>query len=269
MQLPRHGSIRQKLTRIVLLTCATSVLVACTVFAVYDITTFRLSMANDLITLAEIVGANTSAALTFSDKEAAHEILSSLTARPHIVEACIFTPDRRVFARYSRPGSDPDFTPPPLLPEGISNVSGHMLIFRLIRLDGGPIGAIYMKYDLGLLYARAARFAGIILVVMLVSLLTAYLLASHLQSAISGPILELARTAFTVSTGKDYSVRAVKSSEDETGFLYDRFNEMLGQIELRDAALQKARDELELRVLERTSELRKEVLDRTQAERAL
>jgi two-component system sensor histidine kinase/response regulator len=269
MQLARHASIRQKLTRIVLLTCATSVFVACTVFAVYDITTFRLSMANDLITLAEIVGANTSAALTFSDREAAHEILSSLTARPHIVEACIFTPDGRVFARYSRPGSDPDFTPPLLLPEGVSNVSGHMLIFRLIRLDGGPIGAIYMKYDLGLLYARAARFAGIILVVMLVSLLTAYLLASHLQSAISGPILELARTAFTVSTGKDYSVRAVKSSEDETGFLYDRFNEMLGQIELRDAALQKARDELELRVLERTSELRKEVLERTQAERAL
>ena len=269
MQLYRHASIRQKLTRIVLITCATAVLVACTVFAVYDITTFRLSMGNDLATLAEIVGANSSAAVTFGDKEAAHEILSSLTARPHIVEACILATDGSVFARYNRPGSDPDFTPPRLQPEGVSTSSGHMVVFRSIRLDGAPIGAIYMKSDLDLLYARATRFAGIILVVMLVSLLAAYFLASRLQSAISGPILELARTAFAVSTGKDYSVRAIKKADDEIGFLYDRFNEMLGQIEQREVALQKARDELELRVLERTSELLKEVAERTQAERAL
>jgi two-component system, sensor histidine kinase and response regulator len=265
----RHASIRQKLTRIVLITCATAVLVACTVFAVYDITSFRLSTTNDLTTLAEIVGANSSAALTFGDEEAAHEVLSSLTARPHIVEACILTVDGRVFARYSRPGSNPDFPPPGHLPEGVSRVSGHMLILRLIRLDGAPIGAIYMKYDLGLLYARAARFVGIILVVMLVSLLSAYLLASRLQSVISGPILDLARTAFTVSTGKDYSVRAEKSSDDEIGFLYDRFNGMLDQIQQRDKELLWARDELEVRVDERTSELRKEVLERTEAERAL
>jgi two-component system sensor histidine kinase/response regulator len=265
----RHASIRQKLTRIVLLTCATAVLVACTVFAVYDITTFRISMANDLITLAEIVGANSSAALTFGDQEAAHEILSSLTARPHIVQACILTPDGGLFARYSRPGSDPDFTSPGPLPEGVSSVSGHLLIFRLIRLDGAPIGAIYMKYDLGLLYARAARFAGIILVVMLVSLLAAYFLASRLQSVISAPILELARIAFAVSTQKDYSVRAVKSSEDEIGFLYDRFNVMLEQIQHRDTELIWARDELEVRVDERTRELQKENADRRVAEQTL
>jgi len=265
----RHASIRQKLTRIVLLTCATAVLVACTVFAVYDITTFRISMANDLITLAEIVGANSSAALTFGDQEAAHEILSALTARPHIVQACIFTPGGGVFARYSRPGSDPDFTSPGPLPEGVSSVSGHLLIFQLIRLDGAPIGAIYIKYDLGLLYARAARFAGIILVVMLVSLLAAYFLASRLQSVISGPILELARIAFAVSTQKDYSVRAVKSSEDEIGFLYDRFNVMLEQIQHRDTELIWVRDELELRVDERTRELQKENADRRVAEQTL
>jgi two-component system sensor histidine kinase/response regulator len=269
MQLLRHASIRQKLTRIVLLTCATAVLVACTVFAVYDITTFRLSMANDLTTLAEIVGANTSAALTFGDQEAAHEILSSLAARPHIVEACIFTPDGRVFARYSRPGSNPDSTPPWALPEGVSSVSGHLLIFRSIWLDGTSIGAIYMKSDLDALYARAARFAGIIIVVMLVSLLAAYLLAARLQSVISGPILELARTAFAVSTGKGYSVRVVKKADDEIGFLFDRFNGMLDQIQQRDSELVWAREELEVRVDERTRELKKEVADRTLAEQNL
>jgi two-component system sensor histidine kinase/response regulator len=269
MELYREASIRQKITRIVLVASGVAVLVACTVFAVYDVTTFRLSMANDLTTLAEILGANSSAALTFGDQEAAHEILGSLTARPHIVEACILTPNGLVFARFSRRGSDPHFTPPLPLPVGVSTASGHMLIFQPIRLNGDPIGAIYMKYDLDLLYTREMRFAGIILAVILVSLLAAYSLASRLQRVISEPILDLARTAFTVSTRQDYSVRATKRNDDEIGFLFDRFNEMLVQIQQRDSEIVWARDELEVRVKERTGELTKEVAERTLAERNL
>jgi two-component system, sensor histidine kinase and response regulator len=269
MQIPRHTSIRQKLTRIVLVASSVSVLVACTVFAVYDIATFRISMTNDLITLAEIVGANSSAAITFGDQEAAHEILASLTARPHIVEACILAPDGRVLARYGRRGSDPHFRPPPALPEGVSSAPGYLLIYQPILLNEDKIGAIYMKYDLDLLYARATRFAGIILAVMLVSLLPAYFLASRLQRAISEPILELARTAFTVSSGKDYTVRATKRNDDEIGFLFDRFNEMLVQIQQRDSQLLWARDELEVRVDERTRELQVEIVERKQVERDL
>ena len=180
MQISRHTSIRQKLTRIVLVASGVAVLVACTVFAVYDITTFRLTMASDLTTLAEIVGANSSAAITFGDQEAAREILGSLTARPHIAEACVLAPDGKIIARYSRPGADMHFTPPQHLPQGVSSAAGYMLISQPIRLNGDQIGTIYMKHDLGLLYARMARFAGIILAVILVSLLAAYYLASRL-----------------------------------------------------------------------------------------
>ncbi|MGA8222978.1 MAG: response regulator [Candidatus Acidiferrales bacterium] len=269
MQILRHTSIRQKLTRIVLVASGVAVLVACTVFAVYDIITFRLSMANDLSTLAEIVGSNNSAAITFGDQEAARESLGSLTARPHIVEACIITPDGQIIARYSRPGEDMHFKPPLHLPEGVSSAPGSMLISRPIRLNVDQIGTIYMKYDLGLLYARMARFVGIILLVMLVSVLAAYYLASRLQRAISEPILELARTAFTVSSGKDYTVRVTKRSDDEIGFLFDRFNEMLVQIQQRDSQIVWARDELEVRVDERTRELTSEVAERRLAEQHL
>jgi two-component system, LuxR family, sensor kinase FixL len=54
---------------------------------------------------------------------------------------------------------------------------------------------------------------------------------------------------------KDYSVRARKQSEDEVGQLIDGFNEMLGQIQQRDSALESARDNLERRVEARTKEL--------------
>src|SRR5262249_4706766 len=60
-----------------------------------------------------------------------------------------------------------------------------------------------------------------------------------------------------------------KQDDDELGRLTDRFNEMLAQIQHRDAALQKAHDELEHRVTERTQQLQQEVAERKRAERAL
>ena len=47
---------------------------------------------------------------------------------------------------------------------------------------------------------------------------------------------------------------------------YEQLNQMLERIQLRDLALQKANDELEMRVHQRTSELEKEVQERKQAE---
>ncbi len=52
-------------------------------------------------------------------------------------------------------------------------------------------------------------------------------------------------------------------------FLVDRFNEMMGRIEERETALQKAREELEQRVDERTSELQVEIAERKLAKQNL
>jgi PAS domain S-box-containing protein len=61
-------------------------------------------------------------------------------------------------------------------------------------------------------------------------------------------------------------VRAHKQGNDELGRLVDGFNEMLYQIQGRDADLKHARDQLEERVAERTRELREENAERKRAE---
>jgi len=47
---------------------------------------------------------------------------------------------------------------------------------------------------------------------------------------ITAPLLRLAQTAREVAAGRDYSLRAGKSGEDELGRLVDSFNEMLSQL---------------------------------------
>ena len=269
MEKPRTISIRQRLTRIILITCAAAISMACAIFAVYDVNAFRQDMVADLGTVAQITASNSTAALTFGDAKSAGEILSSLSAKAHIVEACIYGRDGSVFAKYSRPGSTRVFTPPKPVSDLTTFESGHLVLFQPIRLDGEPIGTIYLESDLAQLYSRVIHYVEITAFVILISFVTAYLLASRLQRAISGPILELTRTAFAVSVEKDYSIRATKTSEDEIGFLFDRFNEMLNQIQVRDAAIESARGELEVRVNERTHELQKEVAERTHAEQEL
>jgi two-component system sensor histidine kinase/response regulator len=269
MNLLRNLSLRGKLTSIIMIACSVAVLVACTVFAVYDVTTFRHSLATELATLARITGSNVTAALTFGDDKATREILGSLAIQTHIVEACVYKADGTVLAEYRRGPSEEFFVPPALLSDRTAIVSGNMLVFRGIWLDGGVIGSIYVKSDLGELHARMERFSEIILGVFLLSLVTSFLLASRLQRLISEPIGQLARTASEVSLQKDYSLRVAKGNKDEIGFLVDRFNEMLEQIEHRESALQYAHDGLEQRVDERTRELQKEVADRTRAEQEL
>ncbi len=269
MSTRRNPSIGQKLKGIILVTCGISTLVACIALAIYDGFTFRGELASELASAAGIAGSNSTAALEFSDAQSARETLGSLRAQPHIVEACIYTHDGTVFAKYARTGADPNFTPPAKGPTGAVFTSHQVTLFQPIRLRGEVIGAIYLKSDLGALYRRAERFAQIVLIVILASFVIAYLLASRLQRLISEPILELARTASAVSLGKDYSLRAAKTSEDEIGSVADRFNEMLSQIEMRDGALQLARRDLEARVERRTHQLQNEINERRLAEREL
>jgi len=116
---------------------------------------------------------------------------------------------------------------------------------------------------------RLRQYAEIVVVVVLVSFGVAWLLAFRLHHLISGPILRLAETTKQVSAAKDYSLRAEKPSDDELGTLIDGFNEMLKQIQTRDAELEEARQELESRVQDRTRLLELEVVDRKRAEKDL
>jgi signal transduction histidine kinase/ActR/RegA family two-component response regulator len=96
-----------------------------------------------------------------------------------------------------------------------------------------------------------------------------YFMSKRSQKSISDPIMQLAKTARTVSADKNYSLRAPKQGPGELGELTDNFNEMLSQIQQRDVILHKINDNLEKRVQERTRELETEIAERKRAEGAL
>ena len=112
-------------------------------------------------------------------------------------------------------------------------------------------------------------YISIVVLVFLLASIVAFLITAKLQSIISAPVINLSRVAKDVSYKRDYSVRAVRQSQDEIGLLIDAFNNMLIQIQERDQALIKDQETLERRVSERTKELKQEVQVRKEAESKL
>ncbi|PYQ48664.1 MAG: hypothetical protein DMF78_20715, partial [Acidobacteria bacterium] len=137
-----------------------------------------------------------------------------------------------------------------------------LVLSRPIVFDNAPIGAVVIESDLDEMTSRLKRYAAIVAGVLIVSFALAYGTAARLQRALTDPVLHLAATAQAVSSGRDYTVRAVTSARGELGLLVRTFNDMLDQIQDRDAALQRARDDLEGQVVDRTRSLQGEIAER-------
>ena len=268
MQWTRKLSLRHKLTLVIMINTFVALCAAGTGFAEYGVYRFKELRLEDLNALANILGTNSTAPLAFKDPNSAQDILRALAAKPHILSAVIYDRDGKPFAVYHR-GDPKKYAAPPVENESSRFTSNRVLIFQAIIFQGEKVGTVFLEGDTleykQLLVGYLFFFALIVAVVSL----GAYVMAGRLQRPISNPILELAWTTKMVTSTRDYSIRAGKRSEDEVGVLIDGFNEMLGQIQIRDAELRHAREDLERRVDERTAELEQEVADRQRAQEAL
>jgi signal transduction histidine kinase len=252
-------SISRKLTLMNMMVSTVALLLACVSFFVYDLYTFREAVVRGLTIQSQIIASNTVSAIVFNDPGSAEKTLAALKASPHIIYAEIYTPDAKPFAGFWREGGNRPEALPSLSPGQIQRhwFAKHEIgMVRSIVFQGKPIGEVYLRSDLKAMDDRLKSYLLIVAAVLCVCLITALFVSSVAQRAIAKPLVDLSEAAKVVSREKDYSVRAVSTGKrDEVAVLIDAFNEMLGQIQQRDTALQQAHDELEERVAQRTAQL--------------
>lgn len=238
-----------------MLTTSVALLLTGVALIVYEFVESRSAMTRELMSAADVIGANSTAALTFNDPRAAEETLSALQKDSRITVAAIYTKEGTVFATYRREQLGEEAIPVSPRADGNALEGRRLIMFHSIILDQEKIGSLYIQADTQEAVARLWVSGMIVLGVLLASSLVALFLASTLEGVISQPIVNLAQTAAIVSEKQDYSVRVAGSGRDELGQLIDGFNEMLAQVQRRDIALQEAYDRLEVAVEERTREL--------------
>ena len=241
----RDLSIQRKLMVIIMLTTVLALLLASAVFYTYDHQTFRDKMQRDLDALAGTLTANITNALVYNDEDTAGKILAGLSGQPHIVSATIFDSDDESFATFARQGAVAEKQLPNPRGDGTVFANDHLMLIRSMRFGDRKVGTFYIQSDLEELDERRANYFKILVFVIVGVSLLAFFFSSVLQRLVSKPILALADIARNVSEKKDYSVRATPKGNDETGRLINGFNNMLGQIQIRDEELRVAKEKAE------------------------
>jgi PAS domain S-box-containing protein len=269
MSFLKNVSIHDKLNRIIMLTTSVALLLAAIGFGLYDLFAFRNTVAHELGSAANIVGTNSTASLKSQDSASAQKTLETFSIDPRVVSAGLYTREGKILSSYHRKGQMKIALPAQPRPEGNYFEQGEILIFRPILYNDKEIGTIFIHSNLQIFYERIKQYGVIGFILLVISLLGAFLLSSKLQTTISSPILHLSHLARRVSNEKNYSLRAVKESQDELGELVNQFNDMLSQVQNRDIALREAHRALEAKVRERTHDLEHEIQVRRKSEFAL
>ncbi len=246
-------SLRTKLTLIIVGVSGLALLLAWLLNIPYELNRLRGRDIEEMSMIADMMGENTAAAIAFSDRRAAIEVLDDARFLSSVVFDCLYFPDGYLFASYSNVSGATCPSHPPT--DGLRAHFNQVSLTKPVMSGGERIGTVMVASDLHDLLPRLRRYIVMLLVPLLASCLIALSLASRLQKVISQPILDLLQTARTVATKRDYSLRAVSHTQDEIGALVVGFNEMLQQIQEREQRLQTHGHQLEKEVAARTSEL--------------
>ncbi|MEO8627888.1 MAG: ATP-binding protein [Betaproteobacteria bacterium] len=233
----RRRSVRQKLLLVVLASTLAALLVLSAAMVIYDMRSYQRAGIDDLTTQAGILGRASAPALAFEDAKAARENLSSLSARTRISAAAIYTAKGTLFARYVR--SDVSGIEFPAIPEtdGFHVEGDQMVLFKRIVENNEILGTVYLRARYGLAQ-QLAEYLAILAAATLLALFVAVLLSTRMHAAVVEPIASVAGVAKQVMEKRDFSLRAVKTTEDEIGYLVDAFNDMLAEIGRRADTLE-------------------------------
>jgi methyl-accepting chemotaxis protein len=222
----RNWSVRHKLMLLMMAASTAALLLACAVLLGYDLITARQMTAAHLSTLAQIIGDNSKAALSFGDQAAATEVLAALKAEGHITAAYIYDQRSAPLASYHAQGTN-NSSAPALRSPGTYFESDRLVLCRRITLGAEEIGSVYIESDTADVSERYRRYVGMLAAVMALSWLAALLAASRLHRTITGPLVELIQVAREIGESGDLDQNIQVDRKDELGELARSFSVMV------------------------------------------
>src|SRR3954468_10442137 len=151
----RDLPIQRKLMTMILVTSGVVLLLTCAAFVGYELVAYRRTAVQQLATLGEIIAAESTGAVAFDNQHDATEILAALKAERHVVAACLYDRQGKIFSRYPDGAPDSAFPATPQ-PDGYRFFDGHLVGFTpIVQVKGSDrFGTLYLNSDMQAMYER-------------------------------------------------------------------------------------------------------------------
>lgn len=243
------SSFRNKQRLVIMLACFVVMATTLFSFLVYNYISFNQESRERLGALGDIIGADVGAALAFGDQQSVSKSLVALRADPSIKQLFVLNENGEVSAYYHL-GMD---VVPDDLQERLkilqSGVKQHLFelspeVERSVIRDGIRLGTILIEQDEHIIIEKIIATVSLSAFILLLAFGLSYRLADRFQRIITEPVNDMATIMREVSYTKDYSKRVPASNTEELDQLAEGFNEMLSEIERRDADLLERQDQL-------------------------
>ena len=216
--------LRKKVTLIGVIASSISLLIACLMFILNERMSYPKVMVQNLTNLAQIIGDNSTAALNFNDTKTAQSLLDILKANSHILSACLYSAKGDVFVQYHSSKADPDPFPA-ARGDGSDLSGGKVRIFHDIMSGGEKLGTVYLESDLEEMKARLESYTALTALVLVLSFLISFLVASRLQRYVTDPLRLVADRMKDIARGEgDLTKRLDVPGRDEVGEVAEAFN---------------------------------------------
>jgi two-component system sensor histidine kinase/response regulator len=262
-----RSGLSQKLTIISVLSTGSALLLVFVAFAATSVLSHTEDERKQLSSLAGIVGNNIKPALRDADRKQAAQTLATLVTEDDILQAALYDDAGKLLARYTATGlpaeqaAADELDADELAADSRSVRTGApwapaIRLYRGVRVDGQLIGVVMLESAQTRMWIDICKNLGAAAVAAVLSFMTALLTAARFKGSVAEPVGTLIAAAQQVSRGQS-TPRIPHQRTDELGALIDSFNDMLAQVEGRDAALAQYRDQLERQVGVRTEQLEK------------
>lgn len=235
-------SVSRKMLLILLSSSLLYLLVAGFLVINLELREFQETTKDDLNNLADIIGNRNSTALIYNDRGMASENLAVFNHIPSVQITCLYDSYGQVFAGSAKRPHSSYVCPLTVNNETTRFENKHLIVVETIRKDSKKLGSIYILADLASAYWRKIQFLGVLFLVLAMVTLATFLLYQPLLKRIAKPIKDLVNTVKKISDTRDYSLRAAKFSDDETGTLVESFNALIKIVEDQNQALTRAKN---------------------------
>jgi len=226
-------SIKKKIVLGITLVSVVTLILACVALISMVMKKSEQRLIDDAITIANIVAANTTGALSFTDEDSAIESLGTLIHHPNVESSVLYDEDGEAFARYQKKGVAVDGTVSNIIgdadpiSDAINSVSDSRFVSVAVPVisEEEVIGRISVRFNKKSLEETKEKFILISVVIAILGGVGSVAMALFIQRSILQPVEKVMHALKDIAEGEgDLTQRLDDSSNDIIGELAHWFN---------------------------------------------